>query len=59
MMSTAEIDVILRRILSESPKLENINKAKGLVLKAFYTQVDRCLVPGEVVRQRLDELWTS
>lgn len=58
MLSTGEIDGILLRIISESPEKENIKKAKGLALKTFYSQVDKSLVLGEVVRQRLDELWS-
>ncbi|KAF8518734.1 GatB/YqeY domain-containing protein [Gautieria morchelliformis] len=59
MLATTEIDTILRRIISESPEKDNVKKAKGMALKDFYTQVDKNVVPGEVVRQRLDELWPS
>jgi predicted kinase len=59
MLSTAEVDSILRRIIAESPEKENVQKAKGLTLKTFYSQVDKNLVLGEIVRQRLDELWSS
>lgn len=59
MLTTTEIDIILRRIISESHEKENAKKAKGLALKTFYAQIDKNLVLGEVVKQRLDELWSS
>jgi uncharacterized protein YqeY len=59
MLPTTEIDTILRRIISKSSEKDNVNKAKGMALRDFYSQVDKNAVPGEVVRQRLDELWSS
>ena len=59
MLSAAEVDAVLRHIISESPETGNVKKAKGLALKTFYRQVDKNTVSGEVVKQRLDELWPS
>jgi len=59
MLSIDQIDAILRKIIAATPANENPKKAKGLAMKAFYTEVDKSSVQSEVVKQRLDELWPA
>ncbi|KAF8520378.1 GatB/YqeY domain-containing protein [Hysterangium stoloniferum] len=59
MVPVSEIDRVLRRVISGITEKDNVKKAKGLVLKLFYSEVNKNAVQGEVVKQRLDELWSS
>ncbi|KAF8588692.1 GatB/YqeY domain-containing protein, partial [Ramaria rubella] len=58
MLSTAEIDTVLRRIITESSEQVNIKKAKGHALRSFYSEIDKNAVQGDIVIQRLDKLWS-
>ncbi|KAI0930724.1 hypothetical protein AcW1_003668 [Taiwanofungus camphoratus] len=62
LLPEAEIDRVLRAILSEQPDIAddmNSRKVLGVIFKAFYSKVDRTLVDADLVRRRADALLSS
>ena len=59
MLTTEQIDNILRKIIASANKNDNPKKAKGLALKAFFSEVDKNMVQSDLVKQRLEELWSA
>ncbi|KIJ39850.1 hypothetical protein M422DRAFT_257168 [Sphaerobolus stellatus SS14] len=58
-LNTEQIDTILRKIIASADRSQNPKKAKGLALKAFLGEVDKSTVQTDVVKQRLEELWSA
>ncbi|KAF9023670.1 GatB/YqeY domain-containing protein [Hymenopellis radicata] len=58
LLSEDELDVRLRAAIEKS-KVQDLQKGKGKILKAFYTSTDRSEVDATVVNQRLDAVIES
>jgi len=59
-MSESAIDDVLTKLIETykqgTPSAGDIKRATGIVLKKFFSQVDKSLVDGQVVKRRLDAL---
>ena len=58
LLPEAEIDRILKRVISEQPSETHVDPRKsiGKVFKAFYAKVDRASVDPDLVRRRAEAL---
>ncbi len=66
-MSSAQVDEVLNRILQQhqqqAPESEflssNPKRAMGIILKAFYSQVDKSLVDSQMTKDKVQKLLSS
>lgn len=62
-MPDEQIEVILKNVLQElkldSAALQDRKRSLGLLLKAFYQQVDKSNVDGQIVKQKAESLIAS
>lgn len=61
-MSEHDIDIILKQILIEQTRAlpdADQKRSSGLLLKAFYSQVDKSLVDGHMVKDRAMHLLSN
>ncbi|KAL4074301.1 Yqey-like protein-domain-containing protein [Scleroderma citrinum] len=58
MMPEAQIDLALKEVLAEYPEDSNSNprKSLGVVLKTFYSKVDKSNVDADLVKRRAEAL---
>ncbi|KAH7920924.1 hypothetical protein BV22DRAFT_1020322, partial [Leucogyrophana mollusca] len=56
LLSEAEIDRVLKEVLTEQAPQGDHRKALGMIYKSFYSKVDKSLVDTDVVKRRAETL---
>ncbi|KAH7888358.1 GatB YqeY domain-containing protein [Phlebopus sp. FC_14] len=56
LLSEAEIDRVLKEVISECPRDSNPRKYTGMVFKSFYSKVDKSNVDADIVKSRAEIL---
>jgi hypothetical protein len=58
-MSSEEIDEVLWQAVDEIRENQDSGKSVGMILKFFYSRVDKSVVDSTAVKKRAEELWRN
>jgi len=53
LLSPEKVEEILRDIIAESPLNKDAKQARGLILKSFFSKVDKTTVSAELVKEKV------